>query len=403
MKAALFALTCILLVGMAISADAQERKIVVFEKAVSEAARKAILKGAGGVILKDLPIIDGKAVILPAQAVTALSRTRGVVRVDDDVIVDAYPKPDKPPGGGGKGDKDDPPPPQSVPWGVDRIDADLVGSTGSGVDVAILDTGIDLDHPDLVVAGGYNAISSRKGPDDDNGHGTHVAGTVAAQDNDIGVVGVAPGASLYAVKALDRKGSGFLSDIIDGLQWCVNNGMEVVNMSLGTSANIQSFHDAVMAANTAGLIQVASAGNEGGAVGYPARYPETIAVSATGQDDTLPWWSNTGPEIDVAAPGVAINSTYKGGDYKELSGTSMAAPHVAGTVALILELTGVVETGAGLQQGDDLIGENLNLLPSEQGEGLVDAEASASSAAGVAKPVASAELSTWGQIKRNHK
>ena len=169
--------------------------------------------------------------------------------------------------------------------------------------------------------------------------GTHVAGIVAAIDNEIGVIGVGPKIDLYAVKVLDRRGSGNLSDVIEGLEWAISNGIQVVNMSLGTASNVLSFQEAVQRVNAAGIVQVAAAGNNYGAVIYPAAYSEVIAVSATDNTDTIASWSSRGPEIDLAAPGANIYSTYKGSTYKTLSGTSMAAPHVAGTAALVLTTT----------------------------------------------------------------
>lgn len=172
--------------------------------------------------------------------------------------------------------------------------------------------------------------------DDDNGHGTHVAGIIAAVDNTIGVVGVAPKASVYAVKVLDRSGAGYVSDVIAGIDWCVSNGVQVANMSLGTNSDIQSLHDACDRARAAGVCLVAAAGNDGGSVDFPAAYDSVIAVAAVDRADTRPSWSSWGPAILVAAPGVDVYSTWKDGTYKTVSGTSMAAPHVAGTLALNL-------------------------------------------------------------------
>ncbi|MFA4815566.1 MAG: S8 family peptidase, partial [Candidatus Gracilibacteria bacterium] len=197
---------------------------------------------------------------------------------------------------------------------------------------------ISNKHPDLLanVKGGVNTINPFKSWNDDNGHGSHVAGIVAARNNTSGVVGVGPAADLYAVKVLNAAGSGYLSDVIEGIQWAMANGMQVINMSLGTGSNIQSFHDAVIAAKNAGVVVVAAAGNSGGSVIYPAAYSEAIAVSATDRNNVIASWSSRGPEIDLAAPGVSIYSTYKGTGYATLSGTSMAAPHVAGSAALVL-------------------------------------------------------------------
>lgn len=318
--------------------EPMSRKIVVFKSGVlNEPAREALVKKFGGVKIKDLTLIDGKAVLLSPKAEAALAKQAGVLRIDDDVIVEALVR-------GGISAK--PTPIQSaetLPWGVDRIDAGKVWTvtTGDPIRVAIIDTGIDVKHPDLIdnLKGGVSAVGYTTSYNDDNGHGTHVAGIVAAIDNEIGVIGVGPKIDLYAVKVLDRRGSGNLSDVIEGLEWAISNGIQVVNMSLGTASNVLSFQEAVQRVNAAGIVQVAAAGNNYGAVIYPAAYSEVIAVSATDKTDTIASWSSRGPEIDLAAPGANIYSTYKGSTYKTLSGTSMAAPHVAGTAALVLTTT----------------------------------------------------------------
>jgi len=320
------------------TAEPTSRKIVVFKSGVlNEPAREALVKKFGGVKIKDLTLIDGKAVLLSPKAEAALAKQAGVLRIDDDVIVEALVR-------GGISAK--PTPIQSaetLPWGVDRIDAGKVWTvtTGDPIRVAIIDTGIDVKHPDLIdnLKGGVSAVGYTTSYNDDNGHGTHVAGIVAAIDNEIGVIGVGPKIDLYAVKVLDRRGSGNLSDVIEGLEWAISNGIQVVNMSLGTASNVLSFQEAVQRVNAAGIVQVAAAGNNYGAVIYPAAYSEVIAVSATDKTDTIASWSSRGPEIDLAAPGANIYSTYKGSTYKTLSGTSMAAPHVAGTAALVLTTT----------------------------------------------------------------
>lgn len=396
MKYVFAVLVLIISIALVVQAAPAVRKIVVFDPAVvNEPAQEALVKAVGGTILKDLPLITGKAVFLPPQAEAALGRMPGVVRIDPDVIVEAYGKPVPPP-----------PPAETLPWGVDRIDAALAWSTstGSGVKVAIVDTGIDLDHPDLQanIAGNVNIINSTKTGDDDNGHGTHVAGTVAAVDNDIGVIGVAPAANLYAVKVLDRKGNGFLSDVIAGLNWCKVHGMQVVNMSLGTSSDIQSFHDAVIAVNAVGIIQVAAAGNaSGSSVNYPAAYEEVIAVSAIDSTNTIAYFSSVGPQVELAAPGVGIPSTWKGGGYNTISGTSMAAPHVTGTVALVIA-AGVTDVRIRLQQtADDLGTTGRDIF---YGYGLVDAEEAATGSQTHLAPrhpgVPVSKLSTtWGELK----
>lgn len=312
------------------------RKIIIFKSGIlNEPAQEALVEKFGGVKIKDLTLIDGKAVLLPPQAALILAQEEGVLRVDDDVEVEALEK------GGISGRPAFPQPSQVLPWGIDRVEADLVWGTTTGdpIKVAIVDTGIDLAHPDLKdnIKGGYNAINPWQLANDDNGHGTHVAGIVAAANNTIGVVGVGPNIDLYAVKVLDRRGSGYLSDVIEGLDWAIQNGMQVVNMSLGTSSDIQSFREAVQRVNAAGIVQVVAAGNNsGGSVSYPAAYPEVIAVSATDSSDNIAYFSSVGSAVDLAAPGVSIYSAYKSSTYKTLSGTSMATPHVTGTAALVL-------------------------------------------------------------------
>lgn len=346
-------------------AQDMERYIVTIQGPAEEAVIRA-----GGIVDHVFELIPAIAIRIPEAALPGLERNPLFVSIELDVEVLALPKPDTPPGqekkpGGGGGEKEQPP--QQVPWGVDRIDAEYAhsaGYTGLGVKVAVLDTGIDYKHPDLDdnCYGGVNVINPRKSYKDDNGHGTHVAGIIAAENNEIGVVGVAPDASLYGVKALDRNGSGWLSDIIAGLEWCVNNEMDIVNMSLGSNSDIQAFHDACDAASTK-VILVAAAGNDGGAVDYPAAYNSVIAVSAMNISDGLAYFSSYGPEIEIAAPGVNILSTYKGGGYETHSGTSMAAPHVAGTLALSANIFATAD--------------DLGLPANQQGAGLVDAEQAA--------------------------
>ncbi|MCK4268575.1 MAG: S8 family serine peptidase, partial [Actinomycetia bacterium] len=163
----------------------------------------------------------------------------------------------------------------------------------------------------------------------------HVAGIIAARDNNIGTVGVAPEATIIAVKVLDRRGSGSWSGVIAGLNWAIANDVDVVNMSLSGPYN-QDVATAITLADQAGIVIVAAAGNSGGAIQYPAAFAETIAVSATDQNDNIAYFSSRGNNLSLAAPGVNIRSTFKNDGYKTYSGTSMAAPHVAGAAALML-------------------------------------------------------------------
>ena len=336
------------------------RKIVVFQTGLNDAAKDKLIAHAGGVKLKNLDLIGAKAVWLPDRAAAAkLAASPGVARVDDDVIVSALG--------------------QTLPWGIDRIDAEIVWpslNTADPIKVGVIDTGISNKHPDLLanVKGGVNTINARKGWNDDNGHGSHVAGIVAALDNNIGVIGVGPAVDLYAIKVLGANGSGYLSDVIEGIQWAIANKTQVVNMSLGTGSDIQSFHDAVIAAKNAGVVVVAAAGNSGGSVLFPAAYPEAIAVSATDRNNVIASFSSRGPEVDLTAPGVSIYSTYKGTGYATLSGTSMAAPHVAGSVALVLNTAvGAYDVNANGKWDPDEVQQKLQDRATDLGSAGVDA------------------------------
>ncbi|MCL5957745.1 MAG: S8 family peptidase [Chloroflexi bacterium] len=358
-------LALLLFTGFA-SADNAKRKIVVFQNWADERTKDDDVREAGGETAKHLSLINGRAVYLSEQAEKSLRAKPSVLRVDDDLVVEATRK------SGGTTTA-----PQVIPWGVSKISAPQAWtkSTGAGVRVGVLDTGISTSHPDLKVWGGTNTINPTRSFNDDNGHGSHVAGIIAAKNNSLGVVGVAPDAQLYAVKALDRNGSGWLSDIIEGLDWSIAHNINVVNMSLGSSADNQSFHDAISRAYDAGITLVAAAGNSGptaNSVNYPARYPEVIAVSASDQSNNITSWSSRGPEVDLIAPGASIYSTFKGSSYATLSGTSMAAPHVTGVAALRIAIDpkhSPAHIASVLKSNAD----NLGLTSDQQGSGLVDA------------------------------
>jgi subtilisin len=274
---------------------------------------------------------------------------------------------------------------QTLPWGIDRVDAEVAhanGDTGTGADVAILDTGIDADHPDLQAnLGSGTAFVECKGGgcvatwDDDEGHGTHCAGTADAVDNSEGVVGVSTQATLHSVKVLDSRGSGSYSDIAAGVEYVADQGWDVGSMSLGGSSGSQTLKDACQYAVDNGVFLVAAAGNSGpctDCVGYPAKYSTVVAVSATDSSDALASFSSTGPEVEIAAPGVDVLSTKLGGGTETLSGTSMACPHVAGAAGLLMA------NGASNTQAHDTLtssAEDLGLASNEQGAGLLDAAA----------------------------
>jgi len=303
---------------------------------------------------------------------------------------------------------------QTTPWGVERIGASTVhalGNKGAGVNVAILDSGIDKDHSDLSYVYGYDFSGGNDpDPEDYDGHGTHVAGTVAALDNDIGVIGVAPEANLHIMKIFTDGGSGSYSDAVEALEWCIGtygdeitgNEIQVISMSWGSDVGygdpgIESW---INQAYDLGILLIGAAGNEGTPPGkgdnviYPARYDNVIAVAATDESDNRARWSSTGSDVELSAPGVSVLSTYLNGGYAYASGTSMACPHVSGTAALVLLSDESIWSTMGYTDGDglwtnvevrnvlDATADDLGAtgLDERFGYGLVDAD----EAAGVA-------------------
>ncbi|MFN2184096.1 MAG: S8 family peptidase [Anaerolineae bacterium] len=260
---------------------------------------------------------------------------------------------------------------QEIPTGVRRVFADMNSnlSIGDGddlrvdADVAVIDTGIDFDHPDLNLAmaidctwSGPNEGTCAGTRDDGHGHGTHVAGTIGALDNDFGVVGVAPGVRLWAVKVLTNYGTGTTAQVVAGIDWVAEHAgeIEVANMSLGGVGESEAMDTAIAGAVAEGVTFVLAAGNRAMDVDnyHPAGQPDAITVSALADfdglpggvgtptcrediDDTLAYFSNFGEGVDVTAPGACIYSTYLDGGYATMSGTSMAAPHISGAAALL--------------------------------------------------------------------
>ena len=265
---------------------------------------------------------------------------------------------------------------QDVPTGIRRVfapdnamlDIDTVDDLRVDADVAVLDTGIDFDHPDLNLTmaidctwSGPNEGTCAGTRDDGHGHGTHVAGTVGALDNNVGVVGVAPGVRLWAVKVLTNYGTGTTAQIAAGIDWVAEHAdqIEVANMSLGGTGESSTMDIAITGAVGAGVTFVLSAGNRAMDVEdyHPAGHPDAITVSALTDfdglpgglgeptcredlDDTLAYFSNFGEGVTITAPGVCIYSTYQDGLYATMSGTSMAAPHVTGAAAILASMAG---------------------------------------------------------------
>lgn len=275
-----------------------------------------------------------------ADGFEPLSRT---VTVDGDTVADFELAPEDD-GNGDNGDGDTQPD-QTTPWGIDRIDAPdaWTTSTGDGVRVCVADSGIDKNHEDLDYLEGANFSTNNPhgrnlnpdAYDDGDGHGTHVAGTIAALDNDLGVVGVAPDVDLLIAKVLRDNGSGYTSQIVDGLNWCASQGADVINMSFGSASGSATLQTAIQGIASQGVVLVAASGNSSGSTPiFPAGYEQVIAVGATDEYDQIASFSNRGEEVN--APGVAVLSTLPGDTYGTYSGTSMASPHAAGVAALII-------------------------------------------------------------------
>jgi subtilisin len=280
---------------------------------------------------------------------------------------------------------------QKTSWGYIDIAADSahdLGVTGEGVDIAVLDTGVDTRHSDLRIAGGIDCTDWwpwSTDYDDDNGHGTHCAGIATAHDNGNGVVGVAPDANLYAVKVLGNSASGFWSDAIQGIDWCISNRIPIISMSLGGDSIPSALRDSLQRAVDNGHLVVAAAGNRGNDgdgdcdernVDAPARNRNVLAVGASTSDGDVATFSSVGRRTELTAPGTGIYSTYKGNSYATMSGTSMAAPHVAGVAALVWQAAGY-----GKPSGDEgaRVRDVLTSTATEidgtcdEGHGLVDA------------------------------
>jgi len=295
-----------------------------------------LVRSLGGKIKAVYRFKPAVAAVIPERAIEALKRNPNVNYVVPDLQIELVG--------------------EILPWGVERIGVQIVhasGNKGSGVNVAVLDTGIDKDHPDLIYVWGYDFSGDNDpDPEDYDGHGTHVAGIIAALDNDIGVIGVAPEVNLYILKIFTDDGSGSYSDAVEALEWCIGtyydnvtgNEIQVISMSWGSRVKDgdPGIEPWINEAYNLGIVLVGAAGNEGNPPGkgdnviYPARYENVIAVAATDESDSRAKWSSTGSAVELSAPGVNILSTYLDGGYAYASGTSMAAPHVSGTVALLL-------------------------------------------------------------------
>lgn len=298
-----------------------KRYIILFEKPVTQQHVRAALKN-GAHITRAFESIPALAVSLREDSVAAILQNAGVVRIMEDSPVHA-----------------------SLTVSVPHIGANRVwqaGTDGAGARVCIVDTGIDTHHAALPVpVAQYDFVNDDANAHDDAGHGTHVAGIALSRDATY--TGVAPGASLMAAKVLDANGSGYTSDVIAGMEWCVKNGADIINMSLGGRTyrgvcDVDPLAQAANAAVTNGVTVFAASGNDGSInkISTPACAGHVIAVGAVDATDRRASYSNGGAKLDIVAPGTGITSLYPTNGIRKLSGTSMASPHAAGLAALLL-------------------------------------------------------------------
>jgi len=361
------------------SGKERKKKIIQFDESVRSEDFFELLKDCDGHILKELKLINGAVILVDDEEyekvrLTAKSRS-GIIALEDDIVLKA------------KGenffeiqtlDNETKLNCGMVPWNVIQINAHNLKNCGTNVNVAVLDTGIDCRHPLLrgKIKGKYVIKQPAGNTADDNGHGTHVAGIIAA-NRAKNAYGISPDVNLYNVKILDKNGEGNLSDMIDGIQWCLDNGIRLINLSLSTTEENNIFKCAMRNARRCGMIMVCATGNHGpddDTIGYPAKFPETISVGATNKKCRVTEFSARGREIDVCAPGANIASTWPGSCCKTVSGTSMASPHVTAVIALMLEKDPLL-SGSDVKAILKSTAHKISNEPfNSQGSGIIDAK-----------------------------
>lgn len=331
-KLSFLAISAILLSGWATSAsaaeDESERKIISFKEEIDY----ELLEEMGAEIHEEFDAISAVSVTLPnEEMIQAASNDSSIEYIEENSEVRAAA--------------------QTTTWGYRSVKANTassLGYTGKGVKIAVIDSGINSKHPDLKVAGGISKVKNSSHLTDGNGHGTHVAGVIGAQNNSIGTVGVAPDSRLYSVKVLTTNGVGTLEGVVAGIQWAIDQKMDIINMSLTTVTDDKTLRDITKKAYDAGILIVAASGNERESgkykdVLYPARFPSVIAVGSVSQLNKLSYFSNYGASQELVAPGENILSSFTDSktatneDYAISEGTSVATPFAAGTFAQYME------------------------------------------------------------------
>lgn len=298
----------------------EEEKIAKFEAKADkfEAKYKDKL-----IKVKKLSIINAIVVKTNESNLKTLKNDKDVLRIDNDDILSIAS--------------------QVTPINIQQIEAHKLLNnpkivyTTPKIKVATIDTGIDYFHPDLnsISFEGTNTIVDGGSYYDDHGHGTNLAGIIAGINNTVGIVGTCQNVALYTCKALDSNGNGYLSDIVQGIQWAISRNVQIINMSFSQYRDNSSLEAAIIRAYNAGVMVVAAAGNDGTSVSYPAAYNNVIAVSSVDSNNVIAYNSGRGSQIDICAPGVSIYTTDKNSSYCYASGTSMAAPHVTAILSII--------------------------------------------------------------------
>ena len=321
-----------------ISPHVEDEILIRFRSGKMEDQKSALLKQNNATVKKELPGLGVKVLHVPAEALPhILSAFRASPLVEyaepNYILATQETVPNDPD--------------YTRQWGLAAIgasDAWDIQTGNADIIIGLIDTGVDLDHPDLQgkISAGWDFVNNDGDPQDDNGHGTHVAGIMAATaNNGIGITGVSWGARIMPVKVLDASGSGSYADVAAGILYAVDHGAKVINLSLGGTSPSITLEEAVNYAADHGVVMVASAGNRGTTgVTYPAKYPNTIAVGAVDSNMSLASFSSQGPEVDLVAPGIDIYSTLLDNSYGLKNGTSMAAPFVSGAAALLLSANG---------------------------------------------------------------
>lgn len=305
--------------------DEKKQMIIVFDEELSKGEIDKTITDVGGEVTETYDEVGVAKVELASESIDELLNDTSVKYVEEDIILKQSA--------------------QIEDYGIQTTkipNAWNSGYTGRGVKIAVVDSGIAL-HNDLFISGGVSTVDYTSSYIDDQGHGTHVAGIIGARNNSYGVKGVAYESDIYAVKAFNQDGEAFLSDIIEGIDWAIENDMDIINLSAGTQTASSAFHAVMDKAYNSGLLIVAAAGNDGNidgsgdTVDFPARYDSVIGVSAVDSYLNRANFSSTGSMVEIAAPGVRILSTYLGNQYAYISGTSMAAPYVSGELALMIQ------------------------------------------------------------------